>query len=374
MRHIFTCIVGLSLLCGCEIKEEKQLTMGPPTNVYLKHCAGRHTIDFPWQYELVEGTAGTFKPSGTSGEYSSIAVVISKNGIGPFKFVAEVSRRRAVLKAAVDETTDIFTLERQVASETVLFRINRIDDAYVSEIHFLRGGAFVTATIKSWNREFVNAELVLEKFVQGVQVSGDGQPGAFCLGPVKIFGNFQEETGSYLFRDKVQMGNSFNLDIDTFKPDEKISLLQRMSGSDSLLTKFKSDHKVIRARKISFADMNGEEWLGSIKLGDPVDPKKLQFVLESVRSIPSKIAPYFHLSFETGKTLEDGTVNPVVMPEDEASKQWDTVVSSIKAPPVKKESHKVTEIQLSVHCYIGCANRAFRPVVKKFLMLPTPRN
>lgn len=330
MRHVFTCIVGLSLLCGCEDEGKEKLPIVSPDAVYIQHCAGRHEIDFPSDYDLANGTSGVFKPSGTSDEDSSIAVVVSKNSLDPLNFLTEVNRRRATLKAAADDTTDIFKLEKQVAPDAVLFRINRIDDAYVSEINFLRGGAFVTATIKSWDRKFVEAESVLEKFIQGVHVSGDSPFGAFCLGPVSVFGDFQEENGSFLFKDKQHKGNSFNLDIDSFKPDEKPSLLQRVAGSDALLTKLRSDHKVIRARKITFAQMSGEEWLGSIKLGESDDPKKLQFVIESIRPTPGKFAPYFNLTFETGKPLDDGTTDKVVMSDDEATKQWDTVVSSIK--------------------------------------------
>jgi len=330
MKHLIMYIVGVFIFSGCEVKNKDNLTMARSNVDFSNYCVGRSSINIPSSYQLADGTSGSFKFNGTSDDDSSIAVVVSKTTMDQAKFSAEINRRRAALKAAADETTDIFRHEEKLAAEAVLFRINRIDDAYVSEINFLRGPAFVTATIKSWDEKFLDAESVLEKFVQGVQLRVDGSSGAFCLGPVSVSGNFSEETGNYLFVDTVQRGNSLNLDIDTFRPDEKISLLQRMSGPDSLLTKFQSDHKVIRAKKTSFANMNGEEWLGSIKLGEPEHPKKFKFVLESTRSAPSRLAPYFHLSFETGKTLDDGNVDKTIISDDEAVRQWDAIVASVQ--------------------------------------------
>jgi hypothetical protein len=120
------------------------------------------------------------------------------------------------------------------------------------------------------------------------------------------------------------------VDIDTYTPDDKIPLLARMSGPDSLLAAFDVRHKVLRTGERIVAGMHAQEWLGWAKISDDPDAKTLKFVMDTMRPKPSREAPGISLTFNTATALEDGTPTKTLLSDDEAMQLWDSVVDSIR--------------------------------------------
>lgn len=213
-----------------------------------------------------------------------------------------------------------------------LFRVRRIKDAFVSEINFLQGKSFVSATLNSFHGKYAVAEDVLLKFMaqvterQEIGESGEG----FCLGPIAISGEFKEESANLLFRDSKDKGTIFDVLVNTYQPDPATPLLKRMSGPDSLLAKFDAKHEVLRERELVVGEMQAQEWLGTISLEDGQGKKQYGFAMETMRSTPSKRLPRIRISFDTGQSFEEGSVNPSEMTDEAALQLWGTVLKSIR--------------------------------------------
>jgi hypothetical protein len=219
-----------------------------------------------------------------------------------------------------------------LTDDATLFRVQRIDDAYVSEINFLRGTNLVTVRLKSFHNHFVVAEESLINFAAATRVA-DSKAGrspieGFCLGPVVVAGNFKDESAKFLFRDG--QGNDLGIAIDTYKAGGEPPLLTRIAGPDSLLSIFDVKHKVLRARERTVGHLRAQEWLGSANLGKQGDEKTLKFALETLPLAPEKNEANVTLSFETAQPLQDGTPTKNVLSDEEALALWDTIVDSIR--------------------------------------------
>jgi hypothetical protein len=189
----------------------------------------------------------------------------------------------------------------------------------------------VTAELKSYRNQFLAAEDTLERFAAAFKDNGNGlEHHGFCLGPVVVLGDFKEERANFMFENGLEKGVDFEIAVDTYREDEPKALLARVSGSDSLLSKFSLQHSVLRARELTVAGMRAEEWLGSADLGEQQSEKSLKFVLETMRPSPEKMKPSIHLTFETGQPLEDGSAAPTIMSDEDAIRLWDSVVRSLR--------------------------------------------
>jgi hypothetical protein len=243
-----------------------------------------------------------------------------------------VQKRRVELKSADDGNVNVLRLDKKLSDGANLFRVQEIDDAYVSEISALRGSSIVTLRLESYHGKYIEAEEILIKLINGINAIDASEalkPGPrFCLGAVNIAGNFSLESGSFLFRDGK--GANYEVEIDTYAEDSETSLLKRMSGPDSLLKLFDVKHQVLRARERTAAGMRAQEWLGWAKINDEPDAKTLKFALDTMRAKSSRAAPKISLTFETAQPLEDGAATKTLISDDEAIQQWDAVVDSIR--------------------------------------------
>lgn len=260
-------------------------------------------------------------------------MVVNNGNFSRESFTVEVDKRRADLKENGDGTVDVFRGERIVDNGAVIFRVQRIDDAYVSEINFLVGKSLVTVKLNSYNNHYVEAEENLSRFVSAVKenntMSFDAKLQGFCLGSVVIAGSFKDERGAFLF--KSDDGSDFDIEINTFSPDADEPLLKRMSGPDSLLTIFNVNHEVIRSGERRILNMRAQEWLGWAKLSDEEGAKSFKFAMETMRSSPSMAMPSINLTFNTGKPLPGGGTAKTTLSDDQAVQLWDNVVGSIKS-------------------------------------------
>lgn len=332
MKRIYIALALLLSIAACKAGKGDDVKM-LPKNEMKTYCIGRHLFDMPLSFVPAKITTGAFKAVGLSTQDPSFEITVKAAGWTRSQFTAALRERREELKENESGNSNLLRTEKALSDEATLFRIQRIDDAYVSEIDFLSGSNFVTVRLESFDDKFLAAEESLINFVAGVKVldiNAEGvQPQGFCLGPVVIAGKFKEEAGSFLFRDGS--GDNFDIDIKTATTGTGTPLLTRMSSPDSLLSIFDVKHSVLRARDRTVAGMPGQEWLGWTKLGEQGDQKTFGFALESSAATPGANGFNITLSFDTAQPLEDGTQTKTLLSDEKAMLLWDSVVGSIRS-------------------------------------------
>jgi hypothetical protein len=249
--------------CGCSSKQAANAAEMATNAPSVTHCVGRHAIDIPRAFSRASVTTGIFRGKGLPVQEPSIDVVVRSTGLTQTQFAAEVVRRRAELTKKTSETVDVLRLEKPLGDEATLFRVQQIDDAYISEVVFRRGESLVTATLESYRNQYIAAEDSLNKFVAAVSEQAPGiaaAPGGFCLGSVTVTGEYADEHGSFKF--KAGKGNVFDIQIHGFQGDAAVPLLTRMAAPNSLLARFNVFHTVLRGGERTVAGMRAQEWLG----------------------------------------------------------------------------------------------------------------
>jgi hypothetical protein len=317
------------LISGCRV-ERREERMVANTEALRARCVGRSVIEIPRSFVAARVTTGMFRARGPGAQGPSFDVVV-RSGLTRATFVSAIAKRRSELNGESSDTVNILRLERALSDDATLFRVQEIDDAYVSEINLLRGSSMVTVRLESYHGQFLSAEERIINFAAGIKDTGDDlvveQTGGFCLGPVVLSGEFADESSRILFRNGK--GVNLSIEIDTFTSDEKVALLSRMSGPDSLLTKFDVRPTVLRARERTVAGMRAQEWLGWARLTDEQNSKTLKFALETMRENPGKTTPSIAVTLDTAQTLEDGSSTKTTISDDEAIRLWDSLVNSI---------------------------------------------
>jgi hypothetical protein len=320
------------ILSGCKIKRGENKLTPPKSNVTISHCIGRHRIDIPASFIESTIATGSFKEVGASPQDPSLDVVVSAP-VTPEKFANAIRKHRIEFGKSVSDTVDVLRFEKSFASGETIFRVQQIDDAYVSEVNFLRGSSMVTVRLESYRNQFAAAEDALLKFAAKTKAvdhslnSNTAQ--GFCLGSVLITGEFGEEKGNFQFDDGD--GKNFQIDVDTYVQDSHTHLIDRMSGPDSLLERFNLSHTVLRRRERHVANMRAQEWLGWARLSDGKNSKVLKFALETIRPLPGKLTPSISVTFDVGDIEKNEKQEEIHMSDDEAMKLWDAVIDSIRA-------------------------------------------
>jgi Tle cognate immunity protein 4 C-terminal domain len=334
-RELSACLLAVVLLMSltaCKGEKETKASTGFKNGHIKTHCVGRYVISIPDSFSPSAVTTGVFKATGLSAQDPAFEIIVRAGGFTPSQFSSQVRKRRNEIKQNEDETTDVLRAETTLNDGATLFRVQRIDDAYISEINFLRGANLITASLKSYGNRFLAAEEDLIKFANGIKENDTKienlKEHGFCLGPVVVTGQFKEEKSAhFLFRDGK--GNDFGIEINTYQSGLAEPLLSRMSEPNSLLTIFDVKHKVLRARERIVAGMRAQEWLARANLEEQRDAKTFKFALETMPQ-PEKNSPGITLSFDSAQPLEDGTSTRTTMPDEEAIQLWDAVVQSVR--------------------------------------------
>jgi hypothetical protein len=325
------------ILSGCKIERGENKVTSPKSNMAISHCIGRHRIDIPASFIESIIATGSFKEVGASPQDPSLDVVVSAP-VTPEEYAIAIRKRRIEFGKSVSDTVDVLRFEKTFESGETIFRVQQIDDAYVSEVNILRGSSMVTVRLESYRNQFATAEDALLKFAAKIKavdhsLNGNAAQG-FCLGSVWIAGEFGEEKGNFQFADGD--GKNFQIDVDTYVQDSHAHLLDRMSGPDSLLEKFNLSHTVLRKRERQVANMRAQEWLGWARLSDEKNSKVLKFALETIRPLPGKQTPSISVTFDVGDVEKNGKQEGIHMSDDEAMKLWDAVIDSIRATDVDR--------------------------------------
>ena len=169
---------------------------------------------------------------------------------------------------------------------------------------------------------------LVELIDDGTTMASHQSLDTFCFGPLVIRGEFREESAQFLYRSSG--GIDFSLNIDTFTSDDPTLLLNRVSGEKSLLTIFQVKHRVLRARELTVAGMNAQEWLSWARTGPDKDQHAYGFAVETRRSTPGKLSPRMQLYMDSAQLLVDGTPTITSISDNEAIQLWDSVVKSIR--------------------------------------------
>jgi hypothetical protein len=318
-------LIGMG--CGCQ-KYEVNSAMLDKYNSMSPYCIGRNMISIPKEFTASHILLGTFSPIGLSNNTSAFEVKIETRKISVKDFSAHVLTRSGQLKDNESKKVDVLRAEDKISETATLFRIQSIEDAYRSELHFLLNNELVVVTTDSYKNTFLSAEKRLIAFMSDFIVSDPSNVNGFCLGTMTIRGNFSEERGNYSWRDNA--GNAFNIKVDTFGLEDPTSLLQRTSGPGSLLSIFHIGHTVLRSGKRTTADMSVEEWLGWSDLEAADEGKAFKFVLETRRKTGGKATPSMTVTFDSALPLADGTYTKTNLSDSEAITIWDAVINSIQ--------------------------------------------
>jgi hypothetical protein len=309
------------LLTACSLVEAKPVA--PISKEVRAVCMGRHQMELPKDFEQAMGSSSIFTPPGLTDAGAPIDVVVKAAGVDVAEFQRQVELRRGALLAAGRKASNVLKEVIGVSKEAVIFRVMEIDDAYNDELHLLRDGVYIVASTDSYENSYVKAEARLVEFAGHVEKAGEA-PKGFCLGPVAVNGRYAGEYGKLSFRSKAAPEVQVSVVVDTYAPDESKSLLQRVSGGDSLLTRMGAHPKELRKGELQVAGMHAQEWLAWIQPEDDSPRKQYSFALETRRPAPGPLQPSLHLEFDAGRRGESG------LSQEQAVALWDSVSRSIR--------------------------------------------
>lgn len=317
--------------CGNTMVEAKPVA--PFSQEIKTVCIGRHQMELPADFEQSMGSTSVFTLPGVTetGAPINLAVKSGRMDMGEFKL--QVDKRHAAIQGAARKATDILKEVIPVSKEAVIFRINEVEDAYKDELHLWKGGVYLVATTASYENTYKEAEARLNAFAANIEVTARTPQPGFCLGPVVVKGKYVGEYGKLSYRSKNAPDVQVAVVVDTYARDEKKSLLQRVSGGDSLLTRMNAHPTVLRKGELQVAGMRAQEWLSTMKLGQQGEKKQIGFALETMRPAPAPLQPMIHLEFDTGKKGGDPALPPSALSDDEAVTFWDSIVKTIKVRP-----------------------------------------
>jgi hypothetical protein len=332
MRTTALLIALALILLGC-VKSAEEGKIVPKQSLEVKtYCVGHQFVQIPVSFMPAPITTGIFKETGLGSQDPAFDVIARSAQLTTSEFASEMRKRGEELKAKGDDTVDVLRLEKKLSDHATLFRIRQIKDAYLSEINLLRGSSTVRVTLESYNGKFDRAEERLIAFAERVKEAPaditTAEARNFCFGLVTITGDFAQESGGLFFRNGK--GDTFDIAIDNYISNGDGGLLSRMKGPDSLLTKFKVPHTVLRAGERTMAGMRAHEWLGWANLGEQEVAKTFKFALDTMPAALGRTSPNITLTFDSAKTLEDGTETKNWMTDKEAIELWDGVVASIR--------------------------------------------
>lgn len=315
----------LNIACHKRVEEAK---MPEKYNNFIQYCVGRNVIKIPDVFSASRVTSGYFRAFSNGEKIYPFDVNIDKKKLTQKDFSNHISTRAGELKSSGTASVDVLRAEKKLSGVATLFRVQQVDDAYQDELHFLLGENLIVVTLDSYRNTYLAAEDRLVKFMADFSLTDQDRTSGFCLGPVTVHGNFDQESGGSYFRDSA--GNTYDIKIDTFAKDDPKRLRQRMSGPDSLLSMFHIGHTVLRSRDRTTAGMHAQEWLGWTNFGGENDGKTFKFVLETMRPKASKTTPSITITYDSAQKLADGTETKTNFSDDEAMAIWDKVIDSIQ--------------------------------------------
>jgi hypothetical protein len=316
-------LIFILLVAGCDARKNDTVPNLKMNSPMKTQCIGHSLIDLPDGYALKSGAMAMFTPAQDAVESATIDLVV-KPVADQAEFVALVKGRHTELAAVQHGDTDKLTLAQEITGGGMLYRVQEIDDAYQSEVHWLLADQHLSATIHSYKNQVKEAELLLLAFMKNITYlsSPTDVSAAFCFSQLAVGGKYRKESATLHFKSTQTPDIAFSVDVDTFRPDEAESLLQRVGGPNSLLRKFQVNESVLRKGEVTVAGMRAQEWGAAVLLGEDGDQKQLAFTLETMRPFPSPAAPQIHLEMEVKGSRAGDQSGAVAL--------WNSVVKTIR--------------------------------------------
>ena len=322
----FILAVSFSVLLGCKHSGDEGKKMYIGTD--MVHCVGRHFVSIPTSLQPSSITTGIFKAAGATAQDPEIDILVQSGVTTKTKFDTAVQKRRSELSRSESKTVDVLKNDTVLPDGSTLFRVQEIDDAYFSEMYFLRGHAMVKLRLDSFDNSYLEAEEQLKKLLKSIvdlDVNATGR--GFCLGPIVIHSDLSQESGKFTYSDNS--GLVLEIGIDTFSHDDPMTLSDRMKRDSSALQKLKVRTEVLRTQQRTTAGMLTDEWLGIGHI-DGAAEHVLKFMLETRRNNSGKTTPSISLSLDSGQPLSDGTRTTTKIGNEQAIVLWDHIADSIK--------------------------------------------
>lgn len=333
MKRRILLILILSVIAGCTDKAGKEKTVTTTINDKTTHCFGHSLIDLPSDFYLMDGSSGSFTPAGTTKASEKVDVTLVSSTASAQEFLKYIANRRAEIALHEKEETGRLSADRASSDTVHLFTVNKIEDAYTSELHVLLGKYLLSLRTDSYKNTYAAAEKRLADFAAQIKVGNpavNGETG-YCMGGVRINGNFTGESSTANYRSHKMPDVVFGIENDSFAPDESTTLLQRVDGPDSLLRKFDVKNHVLRKGELQVASMKAQEWLSWVMLGDgEAKQKQYGFALETMRPVPSPAQPHIHLELDSGQPGEKNNQHANSLSDADAIALWDYVSRSIR--------------------------------------------
>ncbi|QJE02013.1 hypothetical protein HH212_19965 [Massilia forsythiae] len=299
-----------------------------------KHRIGRLMLDLPEEFVIDEGASTIIVPKQENPLQSKMRIEVISGHTNVQEFMAAVAERKSKLSKSGTEVENALKMSSVQPGHSILFRIMKVDDVYISELDCLAGEAYIRITANSYHGKFEQAEKSLLHFVSKIVQVDDATGDDFCIGPVCIKGANETESAEFVFRSTSRPDLRVDISVDTYKRDSDDALLTRMASEDSLVKVFDLKHRVLRKGEIMISDMHMQEWLGAAKMGKRDDELEYGFSLETVSSHPDTVKPFIHIEFVSGQYDKGGKKQPNSLNDAQALQMWDKITRSIQ--PVAK--------------------------------------
>jgi hypothetical protein len=321
----FWLVLLIIALLGCQGKSKPKMEN---LNM-ISHRAGRLIVDLPDEFRSDGGATATFTPRGNNALATKMEVQVVSSDTSRQKFDNAVALHKLeLLKAGPDDENALKeTLARPDGS--VLFRMVKVGNAYISELNQLVGDVHVRITAASYHGTYEKVEGALFQFAALIVPLAAGKASDFVLDTVSVGGINVDETAQFYYRSTRRPDLRIEIAIDTFQPDADKPLLARMSGDASLLKVFDVNHRTVRKGELTVAGMHAQEWLGVARLGKNNDTE-YNFVLETLRPAPGPFRPAMQLQLMSGQYDVSGVKLPNSLDDDKALQLWDPIIKSVR--------------------------------------------
>lgn len=331
MRNLLSGFLYLVLLLssGCQGNERTAMQTDQKMKTY---CIGRHLFDLPDGFRPTFPLTAVFRSKDPDKRPAMISVTLLAEGINSRDFTVAVEERKKEINASTREKRNVLSETVLRGDDQALFRVSKIEDSFMSELHVLKNAVHLTAEARSYSGLFGQAENDLFAFADNVESAKlEAAPHTgFCLGDLVIRGTHEAESASITFRSDRKPDVLISIEVDTYGRDDPVALVDRVSGPSSLLEQVDVQSKVLRKGALDVVGMHGYEWLGSVMLGEHRDEKQFGFAMETKRSNPGPATPRFHIELDSGKQDRNGVAQLNSLSEQEAIALWDSIMRSIR--------------------------------------------
>jgi Tle cognate immunity protein 4 C-terminal domain/Tle cognate immunity protein 4 N-terminal domain len=346
-HRLLVLIVGVCCLQACGPSEKERMTIAELTKDMRTHCIGRHLVDIPKDFELLDiaGVTTIFSPKGVDfQEAPKMQVEVAKSEVSPELFKAAVQKTYEELKAELtryESRLPYLKFTQKINDTETLFRTYKgtgsSEDSSASQIHLLLNNHHVVVRAESHENKYSATEKWLTEFAHSIQplTSSNSTQKGFCVGPLVVGGQYESEMVDFAFRSKQHPDIFIAFEIDTYGSAAETTLLQRANDPKNLLKIFDVDYSTLRKGELKVAGIKAQEVLVGFKEKDEngKDKKEHKLLLETMRDKPSATEPKMKVRLVTGQQDPQGERHTSSLSDAEVVAVWDAIIKSIRLRP-----------------------------------------